>query len=428
MTETYAPTTYAPTTDDQVRDLIAWAFAEKAPLEIIGRGSKRDLGNPMAEAEGNLATLDLSALAGVGLYEPGELVLTAAPGTPMAEIDALLAEHNQRLAFEPMDMGLVLGGPADAGTLGGMISCNLAGPRRISAGAARDHILGVKGVTGRGENFKSGGRVVKNVTGYDMSKLMTGAYGTLGAMTELSIKVLPVPEKAWTVLVFGLDDAAAIRALAQAAGSRHEVSGLAHLPASAAAKSGVGYVASSAASVTAIRLEGPGPSVEYRAAALKEELKSFGEVEELHSKNTGDLWREIRDVRLLDADAVLWRLSVAPSAGAAVVADIRQRLGEQKSEVTYDWQGGLIWLAPGGGQDPAVDAVRGAVDAVGGHATLIRAPIEARRAASVFHPQAPALAALSRRLKDALDPHGVFNPGRLAANGQGRIAANGSGG
>jgi len=411
---------YAPTTDDQVRDLIAWAFAEKAPLEIIGRGSKRDLGNPMAEADSNLAALDLSALAGVGLYEPGELVLTAAPGTPMAEIDALLAENNQRLAFEPMDMGLVLGRPAGAGSLGGMISCNLAGPRRISAGAARDHILGVKGVTGRGEYFKSGGRVVKNVTGYDMSKLMTGAYGTLGAITELSVKVLPVPEKAWTVLVFGLDDAAAIQALAQAAGSRHEVSGLAHLPSAAAAKSKVGYVANAAASVTAIRLEGPGPSVEYRCAALKDELKSFGEVEELHSKNTGDLWREIRDVRLLDTDAVLWRLSVAPSAGAAVVADIRQRLGNgHNSEVMHDWQGGLIWLALGDGDDPAADAVRGAVDAVGGHATLIRAPIEARRAVPVFHPQAPALAALSRRLKDALDPHGVFNPGRLAIDGSG---------
>jgi glycolate oxidase FAD binding subunit len=421
--------TYAPTTDDQLRDLIAWAFAEKAPLEIIGRGSKRDLGNPVADVSSNLATLDLSALAGVGLYEPGELVLTAAPGTPVAEIDALLAEHNQRLAFEPMDMGLVLGGPAENGSLGGMISCNLAGPRRISAGAARDHILGVKGITGRGETFKSGGRVVKNVTGYDMSKLMTGAYGTLGAITELSIKVLPVPEKAWTVLVFGLDDQSAIRALARAAGSRHEVSGLAHLPAASAANSGVGYVAGAAASVTAIRLEGPGPSVEYRAAALKDELKSFGEVEELHSKNTSGLWREIRDVRLLDHGAVLWRLSVAPSAGAAVVADIRQRLGnDRNSQATYDWQGGLIWLALGDGHDPAVDAVRGAVDAVGGHATLIRASIEARRDVPVFHPQAPTLAALSRRLKEALDPHGVFNPDRLAANGQSRLAADGSGG
>lgn len=414
------PERYAPGDAAQVRELIAWAAAEARPLEIIGRGSKRALGNPMVDRTSNtgadLPLLDLSALAGVGLYEPGELVLTAAPGTPLAEIESLLAEHNQRLAFEPMDMGLVLGGPAGAGSLGGVISCNLAGPRRISAGAARDHILGVKGVSGRGEDFKSGGRVVKNVTGYDMSKLMTGAYGTLGAITELSLKVLPIPEKAWTVLVFGLEAAAAVRALAQAAGSRHEVSGLAHLPAPAAARSGVAYVAEAGASVTAVRLEGPGPSVEYRARALKEELASFGEVEELHSHNTAGLWREIRDVRLLPEAPLLWRLSVAPAQGPAVVADIAGRLAAEV-EALYDWQGGLIWLALESQSEAGAPAVRGAVDAVGGHATLIRAAAEMRAQVPVFHPQPATLAALSQRLRQALDPQALFNPGRLAADG-----------
>ncbi len=400
---------YAPTNADQVRELIAWAVDEQTPLEIVGRASLRSLGNPMAE----LPTLDLSALSGVGLYEPGELVLTAAPATPIAEIESLLADNQQRLAFEPMDMGLVLGGPADAGSLGGVICCNLAGPRRISAGAARDHILGVKGVSGRGENFKSGGRVVKNVTGYDMSKLVTGAYGTLGALTEITVKVLPIPEKAWTVLVFGLDDATAIKALAQAAGSHHEVSGLAHLPQAAAARSGVKYVAGAGAAVTAVRLEGPGPSVEYRARALTEELKSFGEIEELHSQNSAGLWREIRDVRLIAETDVLWRLSVAPSHGPLVVADIRQRLGGAV-EVTYDWQGGLIWLALGDSPDAGEQAVRGAVDAVGGHAMLIRASAAARQAVPAFHPQSATLTALSARVREALDPHGLFNPGRMA--------------
>jgi glycolate oxidase FAD binding subunit len=410
---------YAPTDARQVRELIAWAVGEQAALEIVGQASKRDLGNPMTDPASNsgadLPILDLSGLTGVGLYEPGELVLTAAPGTPIAEIESLLADNNQRLAFEPMDMGLVLGGPAGVGTLGGVISCNLAGPRRISAGAARDHILGVKGVTGRGENFKSGGRVVKNVTGYDMSKLMTGAYGTLGALTEITVKVMPIPEKAWTVLIFGLDEAQAVKALARAAGSRYEVSGLAHLPGAAAARSDIGYVAGARSAVTAIRLEGPGPSVEYRAAALKDDLKSFGQVEELHSRNTAVLWREIRDVALSPDANVLWRLSVAPTRGPAVVADIRRRLTAEV-EATYDWQGGLIWLALKDPQEAGAEAVRGAVDAVGGHATLIRAPLEARRRVPAFHPQPDALAALSRRLRQALDPHGVFNPGRMTSD------------
>jgi len=399
---------YAPTNPDQVRELIAWAVDEQTPLEIVGRASLRSLGNPMAD----LPTLDLSALSGVGLYEPGELVLTAAPATPIAEIESLLADNNQRLAFEPMDMGLVLGGAPNAGSLGGVICCNLAGPRRISAGAARDHILGVKGVSGRGENFKSGGRVVKNVTGYDMSKLVTGAYGTLGALTEITVKVLPIPDKAWTVLVFGLDDAAAIKALAQAAGSRHEVSGLAHLPQSAAARSGVKYVVDAGVAVTAVRLEGPGPSVEYRAQALRQELKSFGDVEELHSHNSENLWREIRDVRLLGETKTLWRLSVAPSDGAAVVADIRRRL-DRKAEATYDWQGGLIWLALDDLGDGGVEAVRGAVDARGGHAMLIRASTETRARVPAFHPQSATLTALSTRVREALDPHRLFNPGRM---------------
>jgi len=410
---------YAPADVEQVREVIAWAAAEKSPLEIVGRASLRGLGNPVVDATSNsgadLPRLDLSAISGVGLYEPGELVLTAAPATPVAEIEALLAENNQRLAFEPLDMGLVLGGPANAGTLGGIISCNLAGPRRISQGAARDHILGVKGVSGRGENFKSGGRVVKNVTGYDISKLMTGAYGTLGAITELSLKVMPIPEKAWTVLVFGLDEAQAIKALALTAGTSHEISGVAHLPQSAAARSGVGYVAKAAAPVTAIRLEGPGPSVEYRAAALKDELKSFGPVEELHSHNTAELWREIRDVRLLADDKLLWRLSVTPSQGPAVVADIAGRL-QRPVEVTYDWQGGLIWLTLDHTADANVEAVRGAVDAVGGHATLIRAAVEVRRSVPVFQPQPAALAALAERVRQALDPLGIFNPGRMTTD------------
>jgi glycolate oxidase FAD binding subunit len=401
---------FKPSDTNQAREAVAWAFAEKVGLEVRGLGSKQTLGRPMEDFE-NLAVLDLAALNGVTLYEPGELVLTAGAGTPLREIETLLAENNQRMAFEPMDMAAVLGGAVGDGSLGGVIACNLAGPRRISAGAARDHILGVKGVTGRGEAFKSGGRVVKNVTGYDMSKLMTGSYGTLGALMEITLKVLPRPEKAWTVLLLGLDDATAIKALAQAAGSSHEVSGLAHVPKSAAAGSAISYIRDAGCSVTAIRVEGPGPSVEHRVASLRRELADFGDMEELHSHNSSGLWQEVRDVRLLPSGEQLWRLSVAPSNGADVVRKISKNIEGIKA--VYDWAGGLVWLSMTAQADAGHEVVRSIVNQVGGHATLIRASETVRKQVPVFHPQSKPVADLSRRIKEGLDPHGVFNPGRM---------------
>jgi len=398
-------TVFTPETTDQVVEAVHWAVNAGEPLEIVGRGSKRGLGRPVQAGHG----VDLSRLNGVTLYEPEELVLSARAGTPLAAIEALLEEHRQMLAFEPADLGPLLGGAPGAGSIGGMLACNLSGPRRIKAGAARDHFLGVSAVSGRGELFKSGGRVVKNVTGYDLCKLMCGSYGTLGVMTDVTVKVLPRPEKTYTVLLLGLDDAAAAKAMVRALGSPHEVSGAAHLPAALAAKSGVSYVAGAGGAVTAIRLEGPGPSVEYRCAALRRELGDLGATEELHSQNSLTLWRELRDVKpFTDVfDHAVWKISVAPTAGAGVVADIGH------GNAFYDWGGGLVWLALPSGGDGGAARVRNAVAKVGGHATLVRAPLELRAAAAVFQPQDAASAALTKRLKDGFDPQGVLNPGRM---------------
>ena len=213
-----------------VEDAVRWALAEGKPLEIVGRGSKRTLGRP---SQSDL-TLDLSGLCGVTLYEPEELVLSAKAGTPLAEIEALVEQRGQQLAFEPMDYGPVLGGPRGAGSLGGALAANLSGPRRIKAGAARDHFLGFSAVSGRAETFKSGGRVVKNVTGYDLCKLLAGSFGTLAAMTEVTIKTLPRPETEATVLILGLDDVRANSAMSAAMASSCDVSGAAHLPAGVA--------------------------------------------------------------------------------------------------------------------------------------------------------------------------------------------------
>ncbi|MBU0725371.1 MAG: FAD-binding protein [Alphaproteobacteria bacterium] len=398
--------TMRPETLDQLRDAVAWAVAEETPLEIVARGTKRGLGRTMQTDH----TLDTSAFSGISLYEADELVMSAGPGTMLAEIEAALAAQNQQLAFEPGDWGPLLGQPAGMGSIAGIFACNIAGPRRLKAGAARDHILGFKGVSGRGEIYKAGSRVVKNVTGYDLPKLFCSAYGTLTVASELTFKVLPAPEKTYSVLILGLDDATAASAMALAMTSPHEVSAAAHLPAGITAGFGVSYVREAGAAVTAIRVEGPGPSVEHRCRELRALLAGFGQVEELHTHNSLRFWRELADVAPFAArpDMQLWRVSVAPLSGPVVAAAL--------PDATYyfDWAGGLVWLGLPPAPNAHADAVRAAVAATGGgHATLIRAAADVRATVPVFQPQDAALAALSRRVKDSFDPRGVLNPGRL---------------
>ncbi|MED5395282.1 MAG: glycolate oxidase subunit GlcE [Pseudomonadota bacterium] len=395
-----------------VLDAVKWAVAEETPLDVIGAGSKAVLGRSV----GGECRLDLSALKGIEAYEPNELVLVAKPATLISEIERALRENNQQMAFEPADLGPMLGGAASAGTIGGAIACNITGPRRIKAGAARDNLLGFHAVSGRGENFKSGGRVVKNVTGFDLSKLMAGSYGTLAVMTEITIKVLPAPEKTRTVLVIwqagGGHDDDGVAAMTDALTSSHEVTAAAHLPARVAARSAVDYVSGTSSAITAVRVEGPEPSVAYRCNELKSMLGSHAPVEELHSKNSAELWREVRDVSYF-AESIkqqVWRLSVPPASGPRVAMTI---LKDNPGEVFYDWGGGLIWLALDPNDDAGEPVVRAATADVGGYATLIRAAEEVRTRVPVFQPQPEALASITRRVKEGFDPNGVLNPGRM---------------
>ena len=394
-----------PTDEAGVVEAVRWAVANDAPLEVLGQGSKRGLGRPVQAR----LTLDLSGLAGVTLYEPEELVLSARAGTPIAEIEALLAENGQEMQFEPMDYGPLHGTERGAGTLGGVISCNLAGPRRLKAGAARDHILGVRLVTGRGEAIKSGGRVVKNVTGYDLSKGVTGAYGTLGVLTEITIKVLPRAEAETTLMLRGLTDEAATEVMARAMGSSAEVSGAAHLPERVAARVTDGALGEAAA--TLLRLEGFESSVAARAEALTDLLG--GDVERIEGEGSRAAWRDVRDA-IPFADGTMrpvWRVSVAPTKGWRLVEAMRQGAGV---DAFYDWQGGLVWLRMEG--EPEHEALRRAVAHFGGgHATLARADAATRAAVPVFEPEPGPLAALSARLKAQFDPSGVLNPGRMVA-------------
>jgi glycolate oxidase FAD binding subunit len=388
-----------------VGEAMRWAIEHDKALEVAGQGTKRAIGRPSQTD----VTLDMSALSGVTLYEPAELVLSARAGTPLAEIEALLDKNNQQLGFEPADYGPLLGGETGGGTIGGVIAANLSGPRRIKTGAARDHFLGVTAVTGRGDTVKSGGRVVKNVTGYDLCKLFAGSWGTLGAMTDITVKVLPKPETEATVLVGGLDDARACDAMAAAMGSPFDVSGAAHLP---------DHVASwfaglpKAEASTVLRLEGHAPSVAHRKDTLAALLKPFGPVEILDAKDSAALWRSVRRLQPFVAarERPLWRISVAPRRGHEVAAAITPA-----AQMFYDWAGGLIWVAMPFPDEPDAAAVRGAVAAIGGHATLIRAPAAVRAVLDVFAPEAPGIAALNKRVKDSFDPKGVLNPGRMWA-------------
>jgi glycolate oxidase FAD binding subunit len=411
MTDTLTDTLKARDAND-VEKAVQWALGGGKTLEIVGHGSKRAIGRPLRTD----MTLDLSALSGVTLYEPEELVLSAKAGTPLAEIEVLLAGRGQRLAFEPMDCGPLFGGPVGRGTIGGTLAANLSGPRRLTAGAARDHLLGFAAVSGRGETFKAGGRVVKNVTGYDLCKLMAGSWGTLAALTEVTVKTLPKPETEATVVLSGLDEEAAVGAMVAAMGSSCEVCGAAHLPAATAARFPMGEAVAGGRALTVLRLEGVAPAVTQRSAALVAALRPHGEAATIDDMVSRRLWAAIRDVTAFAnrgaAEEPLWRISTAPASGHRLVAMVADAV---EAQALYDWGGGLIWIAVPTAADAAAGAVRAAVRALGGHATLIRAPASLRASIDPFEPQAEGLAALTKRVKEGFDPQAVLNPSRMWA-------------
>lgn len=400
------PQSFTPQSVEELVTIINWAKSGVHPLEVLGGGSKRALGRPVQSE----MTLSLSGFNGISEYQPEELVLTAGAATPLTDIESTLLNNKQMLAFEPMKFGKLLSTDVSE-TIGGVLAGNLSGPRRIKAGAARDHLLGFHAVSGRGEAFKSGGKVVKNVTGYDLSKLMVGSWGTLAVMHEISLKVLPAPESIRTVLVFGLGEQQAIDILGKSMSSPHDVSGAAHVPEKLIGSFNTSYVSKNGASVTAIRLEGIKSSVEYRCQELLSTLSSLGEVEELHSHNSLQFWADIRDViPYSGCNRAIWRVSVPPSSGAKLVAELRKYLA---LDAFYDWAGGLVWLALEVGEDAGAKIIHKVVIEHGGHSTLIRAPIDIRSAVSVFKPQTPVMSKLSERLKESFDKAGILNPGRM---------------
>jgi len=414
-----------PQTEQEMAEAIK---AATGPLRISGGGT-RDIGNPVAGE-----ALSTSALSGITVYEPGALTLVAQAGTPVSEIEAALDAENQRLAFEPMDHRGLLG-TTGTPTIGGVVATNASGPRRISVGACRDHMLGVRFVDGAGTVLKNGGRVMKNVTGYDLVKLMTGSYGTLGVLTEVSLKVLPKPETQATLVLHDLSLRDNVAAMSDALGSPFEVTGAAlyglhkHDP-----------VYSEYGQKTCIRLEGFEASVSYRTDRLKDLLKGYGEITVLDAAATDALWADIRDVTVFKDHGAVTRVSIPPSAAPEFAECLWQTLG---ADLMLDWGGGLMWFGMnerdaknaekdfGAGNPFTVEEAYGLTHAVlqdamspeilkhafqttTGHATLIKAPLETRRAASVFQPEPEVIATLSAQLRSKFDPRGILNPGLMA--------------
>jgi glycolate oxidase FAD binding subunit len=366
-------------------ELVESIASTKSVFALSCSGTKSGWGRPVIADQ----QLDLSGFKQINAYEPEELILDCGAGARRADIEKLLQQRGQHFAFEPPDLSALFGSN-HAGTLGGMLACNLAGPRRIKAGAARDHVLGITAVSGRGEFFKAGARVVKNVTGYDVPKLMAHSFGTLAAITQVIFKVLPKPETEETIVVERLDDALAVAVMSKAMQSACEVSGAAHVP-------GKG---------TYLRLEGIAASVVYRREAL---LKLLGQgAHVLAESQSVQTWVAIRDVASIldDGEAIIWRLSITPSDAPSLLAALRKQFALR---YYLDWAGGLVWLAV-----PATveaNLIRNTMTT--GHATLLRAPEALRAAVGVFHPQPEALASLSLRVKRSFDPDQRLNPGRM---------------
>ncbi|WP_197918363.1 FAD-binding protein [Thiosulfatihalobacter marinus] len=370
-----------PENEAALAELVAGAAV---PLRVIGGGT-RDIGVPV---EGDPVRVD--GLSGVSLYEPGALTLVAGAGTPVAEIDAVLAAEGQRLAFEPMDHRALLGTQGTP-TIGGVVAANVSGPRRIQVGACRDSALGVRFVDGRGQVLKNGGRVMKNVTGYDLVKLMAGSWGTLGILSEVALKVQAIPETEATLVGRGLDARAGIAALSAALGSPFDISGAAWLSEGGEAR---------------LRIEGLADSVAYRLRRLGAEICAGWDIHEAAA--SAALWGELRDVvPLVETPGIVWRVSVKPSDAPVLLEALDGPVA------VCDWGGGLIWLVMPEENDGGAVVVREQVARLGGHATLVRAPGALRRRVAVFQPEAPALAALSRGLRARFDPRGILNPGLM---------------
>ena len=396
-----------PESEAELAAIIKQANASKTSLDIAGGGSKRAIGRP-TNATHQVST---RGLRGITLYEPNEMVMSARAGTLLSEVQSVLAKGNQMLAFEPVELAGAVGGDARVATIGGVFATNASGPRRLAAGAARDHLMGIRGVNGRGEIFKNGGRVMKNVTGYDLCKGLAGSWGTLAAFSEVTFKVMPKPPASTTLVLLGLSDEIAIEVLCAVMGTPYEITAAIHIQQQLAVTLDHTGLRGQGKSITAFRLEAPQSSIIYRRDKLTAALKIYGQLHDLEQKSSEAFWDEMTRLSVFDAsDHPLWRLSTAPAKGPAVVAAIGRYM---PVSAIYDWSGGLVWIDVPVTSDAGAADVRRVIASYGGHATLIRASAATRAATDVFQTLEPGVQRLSQKLKATFDPANVLKPGRM---------------
>jgi glycolate oxidase FAD binding subunit len=401
---------HMPSDEAELAGFVKNAAASEQALEVCGFRSKREAGRPVKVP----AVVSAAKLSGITLYEPKELFISAKAGTPLHEVEAALARHGQELAFEPADFGRIYGTETMAATVGSIAAMNISGPRRILRGAARDHLLGVRGVNGEGAAIKSGGHVKKNVTGVDLVRGLSGSWGTLAVFTEVTFKVLPKAPESRTILFFGLADEAATGVMSAAMGTPYEVSGTVHLHAALAGRLTSQDIAPEKTAVTALRLEGGERSLAYRAGKLRRELAPFGETYELGHQRSQGFWADIRALAFLSAEfeRPLWRITTAPSKAALIVRALSAFF---EVNAAYEWSGGLLWLELPPSADASVTEVRRVLAEFEADAMLMRAPRQVRESIEVFHPLPFTKMKIVQALKNAFDPAGVLNPGRMYA-------------
>jgi glycolate oxidase FAD binding subunit len=390
--------------------ILSEASASGTPVEIFGGHTKADFGRPRREA----TAISTHVLRGIRSYRPIERIITVQAGCLISDLERELAPHGQMLGFEPVDVAGVFGEESGRNTIGGVICSNLAGSRRSVAGGIGDHLVGVKAVAGSGEVFQSGGAVARGGAGFNLPRVLTGSWGTLAALVEVSVKVLPVPERTHTLIIMGLSEEIGIEAMSTAMATPFGVTGTVHLEPGIASRLWTDALGATGQSVTAVRLENGAVAAPGCLAKLKDALKVYGDLDDLDDESSHLLWHELRQLSVLPfSDTPLWRISTLPSKAFEVVSGIRRYL---PVDAFYDWGGGLIWLEVPQSADAGATEIRRVIASIGGHATLVRASPEVKAAIDVFEPMRSGIELMSHRLKQVFDPAGILNPGRMYAD------------
>ena len=394
-----------PSNEDDLQQIIKHCYKKDLPIQIVGTGTKNEIGKKLQCAK----ILDMSNISGIIEYKPEELYITVKAGTPIKLVQDELRKNNQHLAFEPTNFSEIFKKDSNEGTVGGTLSCNFSGSRRFKVGSGRDHILGFKGYNGRGEKIKSGGTVVKNVTGYDLSKLVTGSFGTLLVLSEITLKVLPLQTDIKTIIISGLALEHALGTMASSIASSNDPSGVVFYPGSLR-NNFVFNDLTHQGSITAIRIEGTKASTEQRIDNLFKNLN----LEEtkttiLDSTQSEIFWEDTRALKVFSKNQKnILRAVVPPSETVNLI----NRLKIFHPSYFIDWGGSLIWLELDYLSNQKIDQIRKRVLDTGGYLTVIKSPANIKSSSEIFTID-PIKFKISQNLKKSFDPKRIFNPGKM---------------